>query len=199
MKLVLTLIAFLTVSCGVPVTNSKVKQQDDSKTPTGIENDEEIVITFVGMRRGYLKDNSLLSFANTNLDVYMHVGAGMTPGTFGYKKFGNTRELSIPSDSKRSEQIKSGEQIIISGLELNDIIANNRDIQYLKVQFYENGLFFDDAFDRLDDKSFDLRNIERLLEVSKSPERKKTFYLEMTDSKAEIEFSVEFRKMKLEK
>jgi hypothetical protein len=168
MRLFVLTAFLLAVSCGVESdsTSGLAEQIDYTKTASGLLEDEEMVITFVGMRKGLLVDKSLMSIFDTDLEVYMNVSLLYRTMTYNplsaddvdvtIEKYGNTEQLPIPMSSRADTQHMSGEQIIVSASQLNRTLAlddSGEDLM-LSVKFYENGAWSDNDADILSRTNF---------------------------------------------
>lgn len=217
-------LVLLAISCGED-SSSELKQErpvDYSNTASGVQEDEEIVITFVGARKGYLSDKSFMSMFDPDIEVYMNVVVGyqdfttasVTEYTKTLASYGNTPEVKVPIKSRADTQHSSGSQIIIKGSELNRVLAEDespRD-KTLYIRFYENGFSSDNSHDLVIEHTLkisesglksDHRSIFTIFDESDRPlpprsPRIKSFYLSPGNTKAEFEFTVEVREIQLE-
>lgn len=221
MKLSVLIALFLVVSACGPDLGSRLAQRepmDYSDTLSGVKDTEEVVITFVGARKGYLVDKSIMSMFNTDVEVYMNVALSNSYGTSdtgtSITSFGNTKELKMSANAATDLQHKSGKQIILSGKRLNSLLAQRDTLNadHLFVRFYENGLGIDGSNDLLTEHKFyisptssskkgglnEIINLARRVNseepAATSNARSMSFYLTSGNTKAEFEFSIEIRK-----
>lgn len=197
MKLFTVLAVFLmTIACGSEQSSELNTAFDYSKLiKHKLEADEELVITFVGAIRGSLVDKGVSSTFSSAPETYMHV----TTGFVDEIKFGSTPVLHMPLDFPKGKQHKSGEQIILSAKEVNNLIVNRKTIY---VEFFEDGFGIDDSSDKKASSDFFLDSdsgffAEAMKLYQDQTKEDKSYHESVKASKTNsiFEYSLEVRKV----
>lgn len=195
-----TILAVFLVAIGCGSEQSSELSQKDLKSYT-LEDNEELVITFVGVKRGSLVDKSLLSKYDEDPEIYMHVFGSLAGDR---KSFGYTPELSIPLHSKADTLHTSGEQIIVSAKDVNELYKLE---EAFYIEFYENGIFVDTVSDRVDYDYVSLTSIFddfiAAINLYKNPNKKNKAHSISVGSKNSTDtkmiYSLEVRKVEVKK